>query len=143
MNIKQTIIALVAGIGIIAMAILFNSRGGIGSSGVGGMRAGDSEDDTPSVANVSVVNGVQIIDFAAKGGFAPRKTLAKAAVPTTLRFTTDGTFDCSSSVRLPKLNISQALPQTGITDINIGAQTAGTLQGTCGMGMYPFEVAFQ
>ena len=41
------------------------------------------------------------------------------------------------------MNISKSLPQSGTTDIDIGTQDVATLQGTCGMGMYPFEVQFK
>lgn len=93
--------------------------------------------------NVTVVDGKQIIEINAKGGYQPRKSIAKAGIPTIIRFDTKGTFDCSSSVRIPSMNISKNLPQTGSTDIDIGSQQVATLQGTCGMGMYPFEVEFQ
>jgi len=93
--------------------------------------------------NVSVSDGKQIIYIHAKGGYQPTKSSAKAGLETILRFDTAGTFDCSSSVRIPSMNISKILPQTGSTDINIGVQPAGLFQGTCGMGMYPFEVEFQ
>jgi plastocyanin domain-containing protein len=93
--------------------------------------------------NVSVVDGKQIVDIRVKGGYQPNRSFAKAGLATVLRFDTNGTFDCSSSVRIPSMNISKLLPQTGSTDIDIGTQQAGIFQGTCGMGMYNFEVAFQ
>jgi plastocyanin domain-containing protein len=93
--------------------------------------------------NVSIVDGKQIIEITAKGGYQPRKSIAKAGIPTVIRFNTSGTFDCSSSISIPSLGISKILPQTGSTDIDIGSPTVATLQGTCGMGMYPFEVDFQ
>jgi len=103
-----------------------------------------SQTDMQVVANnVVVVDGKQIITINAKGGYQPRKSIAQAGIPTVIRFDTNGTFDCSSSVRIPSVNISKALPQTGSTDIDIGIQQVATLQGTCGMGMYPFEVEFQ
>jgi plastocyanin domain-containing protein len=92
--------------------------------------------------NVSIVNGKQIIEIKAKGGYLPRQSEASAGVPTVLRFDTDGTFDCSASVRVPSLGISKILPQSGTTDIDIGTPKAGPLQGMCGMGMYPFEIIF-
>jgi plastocyanin domain-containing protein len=95
------------------------------------------------VDNVRVENGTQIIELTAKGGYQPRRSVAKAGVPTVVRFDTNGTFDCSLSVRIPSLNISHFLPQTGSTDINIGIQKAGLFRGSCGMGMYPFEIDFQ
>lgn len=105
-----------------------------------------SNDTSPAVANannVTIVDGMQIVEISAKGGYQPRKSIAKAGVPTIIRFDTNGTFDCSSSVRIPSMNISKSLPQTGTTDIDVGSQEVATLQGTCGMGMYPFEVEFK
>ena len=94
--------------------------------------------------NVSMaVDGKQIIEIRAKGGYSPVHSVAKAGVPTILRVDTNGTFDCSSSIRIPNLNISRNLPMSGTTDIDIGAQSVGTLQGTCGMGMYPFDIKFE
>lgn len=95
-----------------------------------------------SVNNVSIVNNVQIIEIQAKGGYTPRISKALAGIPTILRLNTNGTFDCSSSVRIPSMNISKNLPQSGTTDIDLGTQKIGKLQGTCGMGMYPFEIQF-
>jgi plastocyanin domain-containing protein len=95
------------------------------------------------VNNVSIVDGKQIITINAKGGYQPRKSVAKSGLPTMIRFNTNGTFDCSASIRIPSMNISKILPQTGSTDIDIGVNQVGTLQGSCGMGMYPFEVEFK
>lgn len=92
---------------------------------------------------ISIVDGTQIIEIDAKGGYSPRKSMAKSGVPTIIRFNTNATFDCSSSVRIPSMNISKTLPQTGSTDIDIGVQNEGLLKGNCGMGMYPFEVLFE
>jgi plastocyanin domain-containing protein len=93
--------------------------------------------------NVTIVDGKQIIEIEARGGYSPRKSIAKAGLPTILRFKTSGTFDCSSSIRIPSLNISKILPQSGTTDIDLGDQKSGALQGSCGMGMFPFEIDFQ
>lgn len=131
---KTTVAVIIAGV-VIGGAILL-TRGSSNSSGV-------TVSDTPSVQNVSIVDGKQIIDIKAKGGYTPRISLAKANMPTILRFDTNGTFDCSSSVRIPSMNITKILPQSGSTDIDLGTAKLGILQGTCGMGMYPFEVQFQ
>lgn len=95
------------------------------------------------VKNVSIIDGKQIIEIHARGGYQPRKSIAKVGVPTVLRFNTSGTFDCSSAVRIPSLDISKNLPASGVTDIDIGNPKRGILQGMCGMGMYPFEIDFQ
>lgn len=98
---------------------------------------------TTSGTNVSIVDGVQIIELAAKGGYSPRRSVAQAGVPTVIRFNTLGTFDCSLAVRIPSLNLNKYLSQTGSTDIDIGTPKAGIFRGSCGMGMYPFEVDFR
>ncbi|MEK7463544.1 MAG: cupredoxin domain-containing protein [Patescibacteria group bacterium] len=127
---KAIIVSIIAAAAIIGGALIF-ANGGTSSSGA--VRAN----------NVSIVDGKQIIEIQAKGGYQPRKSTAKAGIPTIIRFNTKGTFDCSSSVRIPSLNISKALPQSGSTDIDIGVGKVGVLKGSCGMGMYPFEVEFQ
>ena len=96
-----------------------------------------------NIHNVNIVDGKQIIEINAKGGYSPRLSAAKSNTPTILRFNTNGTFDCSASVRIPSLNISKILPNSGATDIDLGNPKLGTLQGTCGMGMFRFEIDFQ
>lgn len=102
-----------------------------------------SVQSAPTENNVSVVDGQQIINIQAKGGYTPRISIAKAGIPTILRFQTSGTFDCSSLVRIPSMGVSKNLPSTGTTDIAITDPKAGLLQGMCGMGMYPFQINFQ
>ena len=130
-----TIFAIIFAAVLIAGALMFSGAGSAGS----GEQAPTQQAD---VNNVTIENGKQIITIAARGGYQPRSSTAKAGVPTVLRFTTNGTFDCSSSIRIPSLSISKVLPQTGTADIDLGTPTAGTLHGTCGMGMYSFQVAF-
>lgn len=125
---KSIIYSILVAIMLIGGAFLIASKGG-DNAGPGG-------------ENVSIVDGKQIIVINAKGGYQPRKSIAKAGLPTVIRFDTKGTFDCSLSVRIPSMKISKFLPQTGSTDIDIGSSTAGTLNGSCSMGMYPFEVEF-
>lgn len=127
---NKTVLAIIIGIGIIGGAAFFVEKSAL------------KEADAP-INNVTIVDGTQIVEISAKGGYSPYKSVAKAGIPTIIRFDTKGTFDCSSAVRIPSMNISQTLPQTGSTDIDIGIQKVAILQGTCGMGMYPFEIDFQ
>lgn len=129
---KAITISIIIAVAIIGGAFML-TRGGIQTQG----------GTIAPANNVTVVDGKQIVLIHAKGGYQPRKSIAKAGIPTILRFDTKGTFDCSSSVRIPSMNISKSLPQTGSTDIDIGSPELVTLRGTCGMGMYPFEVDFQ
>ena len=127
---KFTLISIMVAIALIGGAFVLTKNG-------------NSSEEIPNGNNVSVVNGIQIVEINAKGGYQPRKSVAKAGLPTVIRFVTKGTFDCSSSVRIPSMNISKMLPQNGSTDIDIGTPELATLQGSCGMGMYPFEIEFQ
>ncbi len=94
-------------------------------------------------SNISVVDGKQIIQINAKGGYAPRNTLAKANMPTTLNVKTNGTYDCSSSLSIPSLGYRTNLPPSGVTSIEIPPQPVGSIfKGICTMGMYHFAVNF-
>lgn len=97
-----------------------------------------------TVPTATIVDGKQFIDITAKGGYVPREVVAKAGIPTILRVTTNGTFDCSSGLVIPKLSYQKALQSSGTEDIAISAEQAtGTLQGLCTMGMYNFQIKFQ
>ncbi len=105
-----------------------------------------STPQTPLQANsgISMENGIQIIDMTAKGGFSPSSITAKAGVPTELRVATNGTYDCSSTLVIPSLSYQKTLKPTGTETITISSEKAtGTLNGTCGMGMYKFQIAFK
>lgn len=102
---------------------------------------GGGDVDAPTA---TIIDGKQFIDVTAKGGYSPRVVRAKAGIPTTLRMTTNGTFDCSSSVVIPKLSYQKFLQPSGTEDIAISAEQAqGTLQGLCSMGMYNFQIKFE
>jgi plastocyanin domain-containing protein len=86
----------------------------------------------------------QVIEIAAKNGYSPMSSVARAGVPTVLKITTSSTFDCSSTVVIPELRYHVRLPMTGTTEVPIPARAADTkLTGTCGMGMYSFEIKFE
>jgi Cu+-exporting ATPase len=93
--------------------------------------------------NVTVVDGKQIIEITAKGGYSPQMTTAKAGMPTVIKVTTKATFDCSSALTIPSLSYRKNLPPSGETLIDLSSQEAGsTLQGICAMGMYNFAINF-
>lgn len=100
----------------------------------------DITSEVPRGNNVSIVDGQQIITLSAKGGYLPGVSVAKAGIPTILRVETKGTFDCSSAIRIPSLKVAKNLPATGSTDLALGSLESGTIQGNCGMGMYPFQI---
>jgi plastocyanin domain-containing protein len=127
---KNIIIALVMGVGLIGGAYYLVSNG-------------KTEAKPANLNNVEIVDGKQIIQIDVKGGYSPKKSIAQAGIPTILRFNTKGTFDCSSSISLPSLGINKVLPNTGSTDFDIGSPVVGVLEGRCSMGMYFFSIDFQ
>ena len=105
--------------------------------------SGTASESNTKADNVSVVDGKQIIEIGAKGGYAPKVSIAKADIPTILRVQTRGTFDCSSAIAIPSIGYRANLPPSGITEIEVPAQKSGAiLQGLCAMGMYNFKVQF-
>lgn len=131
----KTIFGLIVIAAIGMLGYIFSQSG---SSGGNNQRVSSVSD-----GNVSLSDGKQVVEIKAKGGYLPRVSTAKAGIPTVLKFDTNGTFDCSSQVRIPSMNISQALPPSGVTEIALGTLKEGVVQGTCGMGMYPFEINVQ
>lgn len=107
-------------------------------------RQGSGSEVAQGTATSTITGSKQFIDITAKGGYSPRVVIAKAGLPTTIRMTTNGTFDCSASVVIPKLSYREFLQPSGTVDIDIPAEQAtGTLQGLCGMGMYNFQITFE
>lgn len=108
---------------------------------ISGNKASSPSDDTSGIIPSA---NAQMIELTAKAGYFPKTQTAKANTPTTLRVKTNSTFDCSSAFAIPSLGIRKNLPPNGNTDIAIPPQAPGTkLAGTCGMGMYRFDVEFQ
>lgn len=126
---KYTVIAIIFAGVVIGGAILLGGKG--------------RPDTQSDVNNVTMQGDKQIIEITAKGGYYPRQTIAKANVPTILKMKTEGTFDCSSAIRIPSLDYSTNLGANGVTEIEIPPQKPGSiLQGLCAMGMYNFQIGF-
>lgn len=130
---KNTLIAVSIGIVIIGGALFLRGNP---------QENGGTPTATGITSNVTMEGEKQVVMIDAKGGYLPEVSVAKAGVPTIVRFNTTGTFDCSASVRIPSRDVSQVLPGTGTTDIDVGVNQTGPLEGSCGMGMYPFSIQF-
>ena len=129
---KTTFLAIIVAAVLIAAAIIFSDR------------KNSNNDAVENKNNVSIVDGKQIITISAKGGYTPKTSTAKADMPTVIRVTTNGTFDCSSAITIPALGYRTNLPLSGVTDVDVPPQKAGTkLEGLCSMGMYSFAVDFK
>jgi len=131
---KGTIIVLVFSIVIVGGFLMFM---------LSGSQEAEFSGNNVVQAKIDEATGKQIIDLTARGGYKPGSIEAKAGIDSILRVATNNTYDCSLGLRIPSLGISKNLPSTGITDIPISAQKAGTVvKGTCTMGMYYFAIKF-
>lgn len=122
-------LALIVGLGIIFM---------------GGSKTNNNQTTSKkSVQNVEIRDGIQYITIDAKGGYSPKTSSAKAGIPTKLIVKTNGTYDCSASLKIQAIGYQKVLAQTGEEIIDIGVPKAGVpLQGLCSMGMYNFLINF-
>ncbi len=88
-------------------------------------------------------NGTQYIHILAQGGYKPDQITAKGNLPTILEVETNGTYDCSSALTIPKLGYEKFLPPTGITTIEIPKNlTTNSLDILCSMGMFSATIKF-
>ncbi len=100
--------------------------------------------DDGAAQNTTIRDGVQYVDITARGGYTPRVSRATAGIPTKLVVTTDGTYDCSASLVVRSAGFQKILQPTGEEVIDVGTPQSGEkIQGTCGMGMYSFEIDFK
>jgi uncharacterized protein len=77
-------------------------------------------------------------------GYVPAVLTLPANQPVELQLVTNDTRSCARAFTIPALNVSQILPATGTTVINIPAQAAGTsMRFTCSMGMFGGRLIFQ
>ena len=127
---KNAIFIVVLGVLIAALVVVSNRSAGRDA-------IGDNQ-------NVQILDGIQYVEVRANGGYSPRRTLARADVPTKLIVRTDGTYDCSAALVIRSIGYQKLLPPSGEETIDIGVPSPGTnLQGTCSMGMYAFTIEFQ
>ena len=127
---KQVILALMITALLVGGAVVFT-------------RSDSSNKTSGEVYLATIMEGKQIIEIKAKGGYSPRIINAKAGVPTTIKMETTNTFDCSASLVIPEISYQKFLKPTGIEEIEISAEKAkGTMQGLCSMGMYSFLIKF-
>lgn len=122
-------VILVASV-LIAGAIMFSGRA--------------PEASQPQANNVAILDGKQVVEISAKGGYSPGVSVAQAGIPTVLKLQTQSTFDCSAALKIPTADYEAMLPPTGETLIELPAQTSGSVvQGICSMGMQSFSVRFE
>jgi plastocyanin domain-containing protein len=133
---KIPLIIIIAGL-LIGLGIIF----------LGGSKGNNTSANNVaqgSTDNIVVKDGVQYITVNVKGGYSPRVTTAKAGIPTKLIMKTNGTYDCSASLRIGSVGFQKVLQNTGEETIDLGTPKAGVpTQGVCGMGMFSFVVNYE
>jgi sulfite exporter TauE/SafE len=77
-------------------------------------------------------------------GYNPQTLYASAGVPLKLNVVTNNTRSCAIAFVIPELNYETLLPVSGLTTIDIPAQSEGKVMAfTCSMGMYTGEIVFK
>lgn len=91
----------------------------------------------------SATPGVELTLNARNNGYSPQRLAAKAGEPIVLYVVTADTFSCARDFVIPAIGFETLLPQSGTVQVNIPAQSAGTvLRFTCSMGMYTGVIEF-
>lgn len=125
---KNIIISIILSLIIISGTIYFVSKS-------------DSNDLMSQVKNSEIISGIQYVTIIAKGGYSPRMSLIKPNIPTKLIIKTNGTYDCSASLTIKKINFQKILNSSGEEVIDLGILKPGEeINGICGMGMFSFNI---
>lgn len=128
---KNTIISIIVSLVLIGGTLYFISD----------RPATTGTNEVAQSQNVEIIDGVQYVTVAAKGGYSPRVTQIKGGIPTKLVVKTDGTYDCSASLVVRSVGFQKILQPTGEEVIDLGTPKPGDkVQGVCGMGMYNFQI---
>ena len=82
-------------------------------------------------------DGGQAVDITVRdSSYLPSRINARAGVPTVLRLRTSRTRGCTRAFVIPSLGVERVLPESGEVLVDVGVLSPGTLDYTCGMGMY-------
>jgi hypothetical protein len=86
----------------------------------------------------------EVVLYVQNRGYFPQTLGAPANKEFTLNLVTNKTYSCARDFLIPDLDYYQLLPDTGIVQVNIPPQPAGTqMNFTCSMGMYTGQIVFQ
>jgi uncharacterized protein len=86
----------------------------------------------------------ELLLYVQNSGYFPRTLKAPANKDLTLNLLTDQTYSCARDFVIPKLNFYKLLPDTGVVQVDIPPQKAGsTMFFTCSMGMYTGQIIFE
>lgn len=80
--------------------------------------------------------GIQAVTVTVDGGYEPNRIVVQAGQPVRLNFDRKDPSSCLEEVRLPDLQIAQALPLNQVTVIEFTPKQPGIYEFTCGMNMF-------
>ncbi len=100
--------------------------------------AADSKRSVSRLADGTQVIRLEVSD----DGYSPAAVQAEPGVPTRLHLVTHGTGGCTRGYVVASKGIQEVLPKTGVTTVDLGTPTSGTLRYTCAMGMYSGHILF-
>jgi len=130
-------IVLIVSIAIAALLVMFALSNG--KSNKEAEIKGDTAETVLQEGDIQVINVIST-----SGGYFPQNITAKAEKETLLRIESKNSYGCERSFRIPKLDITEILPQQGITEFQLGTPSQGEkILGTCSMGMYTFTIRFE
>lgn len=94
-------------------------------------------DSPPTTETVTATADRQeAVVTARTGSYSPVNVAVKSGVPTTLIVRSERAQGCVRAFVIPSLGKQWTLPVNGDTTIDLGVLEPGTLEFTCGMGMY-------
>lgn len=133
-------LSLITGLVVVIMG-LYTFNGGLELAGsplaASRLTAGFQTSAAPELAVATVQDGRQEVVITARAGsYSPDEVRARAGIPTTLIVRADNARGCIRSFIIPDRSVDAVLPVTGDTRIDLGVLAPGSLDYSCGMGMY-------
>lgn len=113
------------------------------SFGNGGDVKGSDTEVASNDPNVTIVNGVQVVEMAVNGlTYTPSRFTVQQGIP--VEWQVDGTRaqGCAQVITVPKIGLTKYLSPSGITTITFTPEETGTLEFSCTMGMTTRGAAF-
>ncbi len=131
-SVRPTLLRVV-GVVVIGFALV-NGTAGIRLAGLGLPSIGAPAAAGP--VSTTITGGVQeLTTFQGADGYSPGNVTIYAGLPTRWTIQSSTIATCAGSLVVPRLGI-QALLHVGANTFEIPAQTAGTIDYSCSMGMY-------
>jgi len=133
---------IILGVLALATAVFANPfQQGNSQSCCGGMMAMETGHDMDKPVVAKLLKGVQKLSITIDDGkYSPAVISVKKGVPVELTFKAGKNMGCGSTVVFKSLKLSKEVPTGNSIVIKFTPKRAGTIEFTCGMGMYDGKV---